>query len=394
MKYIVKKLKLSSDSDAKQQTLKLATGSSTSTSQGFILSRERAPTMSHISNLLRGSRIAQVSKSDKPLFASKNKVHPTHQVIETKPSTLHRQEWGLKSSIPSKNKTRYLVFNDLDTQQRLTTFEPMGQYQWNRIRFQEMGLAPNYTEEGLNPLFEGETKKSGKFAPFSNATNITQSTTRAEKDRKLQEIQRVRPEFKEWLLKNHPESLAGIRNENTKPLKVLAAEFLHKEMGGLNIANVTKSNWNIIGSGGLTYNLKGKLRQSPNGVKQKNIANGRILSIDGPDKAVAVGGFVAEAKSFGRNPRALQYNMGDFLREKPFPFVVENPKVEHGNVILSASLVEPKTDTSFSQKIGFGQNRARYINRSGLGSKSIRSVSAEESKSQSEEFLKLLKTTM
>lgn len=267
-----------------------------------------------------------------------------------------------------------------------------------------MGLAPRYTDNESNPLFRGETKKVGKFAPFSNAVNLTSSTTSAEKGRKLKAIENYRPEFKKWLLENHPHSLAGTGNENSKSLKSLAAEFLDEKMGTLNANTVAHSKWNIVGSGGLTYNLKGRLRQSPNGIKQKNVVPGRILSIQGPDKAVAVGGFVAEAKSFGRNPRALQFTMGDFVREETFPFVMDEPRVENGRVTLSASLVEPKNDSNFSQKIGLGQNRTHYFNRvgsrtsSGTGSesfqRSVRSVSPEESKSQSEEFLNLLKTTM
>ncbi|CDO95250.1 unnamed protein product [Kluyveromyces dobzhanskii CBS 2104] len=353
--------------------------------------------MSHISNLLRNSRIAQVPKTDKSLFRAGNSSHPTHQLIETKSSTLYRQEWGLKASIPSKIKTRYLVYNDLDTQQRLTTFEPMGQYQWNRIRFQEMGLAPRYVEEEFNPLFKGTTKRAGKYAPFSNAVNMAPNTAPSEKTRKLKEIDQHRAEFKKWLAEKHPESVTGVRNDNTKSLKTLATEFLHEKMGKLNLNTAAKSKWNTVGTGGLTYNLRGRLRQSPNGVKQKNVIPGRILSVQGPDRAIAVGGFIAEAKSVGRNPRALQYNMGDFVRQEVLPFVVEDPKVEGDNVTLSASLVEPKNDFSFAQKIGLGQNRGHY-SRSDSGSnrsrKTIRSVTAEESRSQSEEFLNLLKTTI
>ncbi|QEU58327.1 Mrp51 [Kluyveromyces lactis] len=352
--------------------------------------------MSHISNLLRNSRIAQVAKTDKPLFRPGNSSHPTHQVIETKPSSLYRQEWGLKASIPSKIKTRYLVYNDLDTQQRLTTFEPMGQYQWNRIRFQEMGLAPRYVEEESNPLFNGKTKRAGKYAPFSNAVNIAHNSAPSEKTRKLKEIVQHRSEFKKWLLEKHPDSIAGVRNENTRPLKALATEFLHEKMGKLNINTAANSEWNIVGTGGLTYNLKGRLRQSPNGVKQKHVVPGRVLSVQGPDRAVAVGGFIAEAKSVGRNPRALQYNMGDFVRQEVLPFAIEDPKVEGGNVTLSASLVEPRNDFSFAQKIGLGQNRSHYTRSDSRNSsrKTVRSVTAEESRSQSEEFLNLLKTTM
>ncbi|BAO40693.1 uncharacterized protein in HIS3 3'region [Kluyveromyces marxianus] len=351
--------------------------------------------MSHISNLLRNSRIAQVPKTEKALFQVGNPTRPTHQVIETKPSTLQRQEWGLKASIPSKIKSRYLVFNDLDTQERLTSFEPIGQYQWNRIRFQEMGLAPRYVEEEKNPLFEGHTKKSGRLAPFSNAVHITPTTPRSEKSRKLRDINVHRAEFKQWILENHPESLAGIKNENTKSLKTLASEFLHQKLGKLDINTASKTDWNVVGTGGLTYNLRGRLRQSPNGVKQKTVVPGRILSLQGPDRAVAVGGFVAEAKSIGRNPRALQFDMGDFVRQQVLPFVIEDPKVESGTVTLAASLIEPKNDFNFAQKIGLGQRRTQFSRTSphnAFPKKTIRSISAEESRNQSEEFLNLLKT--
>ncbi|CAI5200466.1 BTE_HP_G0143620.mRNA.1.CDS.1 [Saccharomyces cerevisiae] len=75
-----------------------------------------------LAELLGRSRIAQVANNHKPLTYTGKKFHPTHQIIETKPSTLYRQEWGLKSAIPSKIKSRYLVYNDLDTLERITTY--------------------------------------------------------------------------------------------------------------------------------------------------------------------------------------------------------------------------------------------------------------------------------
>ncbi|KQC45843.1 Mitochondrial ribosomal protein of the small subunit [Saccharomyces cerevisiae] len=44
---------------------------------------------------------------------------------------------GVEIRYSSKIKSRYLVYNDLDTLERITTFEPRGGTQWNRLRFKK-----------------------------------------------------------------------------------------------------------------------------------------------------------------------------------------------------------------------------------------------------------------
>lgn len=140
-----------------------------------------------LAELLGRSRIAQVANNHKPLTYTGKKFHPTHQIIETKPSTLYRQEWGLKSAIPSKIKSRYLVYNDLDTLERITTFEPRGGTQWNRLRFQEMGVPIVSNIGRQNPFFKGisrpEDESHAKLSLFKEMKGDTDISPAAMKKR-------------------------------------------------------------------------------------------------------------------------------------------------------------------------------------------------------------------
>lgn len=345
--------------------------------------------MSTISQLLRNSRLAHVVQSENPLFQTSKKIYPTHQVIETKPSTFYRQEWGLKSSIPSKIKTRYLVYNDLDTLERLTTFEPIGQYQWNRIRFQEMGLSPTYGKDKPNPLFQGSTSKNVGYAPLSTLMNLDRSNTCSENNQIISKIKTLRPEFKKWLLEKYGRELST-RILNPKLLNKYVHEFLSEKTSDLDLKDLKSPNWKIIGTGGLTYNLSGRLRQSPNGIKQITVVPGRIISSQGLDKSVAIGGFIANASSLGRNIRKMDNEMGDFIREHKLPFSVNDAKVsDDGKITLSVNLIEPRGEILNRFKKSIPMSSFRNHDR-GKYSESKKSINSEESSMHAEELLSIL----
>ncbi|AET41575.1 mitochondrial 37S ribosomal protein bS1m Ecym_8296 [Eremothecium cymbalariae DBVPG len=345
---------------------------------------------SNLSNILRRSRLAQVPKIDKPLVHVGKKHHPTHQVIETKPACLRRQEWGLKSSIPSKVKSRYIIFNELDTMERLTDFEPIGQYQWNRIRFQEMGISPKYPMKSQgNPLFYNRSLNVSSESSPSVLTGIDSANTSVKKKKVLQLVESMRPAFKKWLTEAYPEVFIERSRVEKKQLNKYASEFLSQNMD-ITSADRLFRHASVVGTGGLTYNLAGRLRQSPKGIKQINVVEGRILQTNNLEKSVAVAGFIAKASSLGRNARRFEYEMGDFVREHTFPFLINEAKVnEEGRIVLDVSLIEgrPGSLRKSNRTFGVPSSKLHVYQR---GSIKERTVSLEESAIHAEELLSIL----
>lgn len=343
----------------------------------------------NLAHLLRNSRLSHVPKNSKPLFNPGPKYHPTHQVIETKPSTLYRQEWGLKSAVPAKNKSRYLVYNELDTLERIADFEPSTGSQWNRQRFQEMGLAPTYNPGKANPLFEGASSTTDRLAPLSSLLNIESAQANSQRSvpSKLGQVKALRGEFKQWLLEKDPEALKN-KSFTARDMNQNAIEFL-AERSARQASKVSKNSFkDIIGTGGLSYNLRGRLKNSPNGVVQKTIVPGRFLNFDGNDRLAAIGGFVTNATSSSPMTSQMAYNMGDFIREATFPFEVQQASVgDNGKVMIRAQVV-----SGISQQARRSIQGRRYQQRPVLRSRANRdsAVSAMDPKVKADELLNIL----
>lgn len=359
--------------------------------------------MPTVSDLLRNSKLAQVAKpssKNRLSFTLRGSHFPTHQIIETKPSSLVRNDWGLKNSIPTnkyQRTTRYMVVEKLDTLERMTDFEYNGGPQWNRIRFQEMGIIPKFNIGQRNPLFNFKENKiindddsdsqndsstyrvigDSQLRMISQVLNINNSTSsfnnncyyhngkqrnmtmkqeKLQLKSKLNLLNHYRKEFKEWLLTNYPESLLHKRF-NSMELKDKASQFLREKVYLRSKNNPIKyMNDRIIGSGGLTYNLNGRLKVTPHGIRDKIIVPGRILSnttnrgtrsrygsINNNNNnnvmySAAIGGFLAKANF--KNGAKISYGMGSFLRELVLPFEIENVAMEpNGRIHMTASTI-------------------------------------------------------
>lgn len=351
--------------------------------------------MPSVSDLLRTSKLAQVAKPstrNKLPFTLRGSHFPTHQIIETKPTSLSKNDWGLKNSIPtSKNgdRTRYMVVNKLDNLERMTEFEYNGGSQWNRIRFQELGVVPKFSLGQRNPMFNFEENKlihnknekshrqivgDSQLRMISQVLNVkevsksvnntqTMKEDKAQLKLNLNLLNKYRREFKEWLLEYYPESLLHKRF-NSMELKDKAAIFLQEKLHSQSKDSPQKHlNNKIIGSGGLSYNLGGRLKTTPHGIRNKVIVPGRILSNTsnrgkGPQThggdmySAAIGGFFARANF--NNGTKISYGMGSFLRELVLPFEVENVSMENnGRIHMVASTItvmKPSEDDSQSRR--------------------------------------------
>lgn len=300
-----------------------------------------------VSELLRISRIASIPKNSSPLTPNGPKIHPTHQIIESKPTTLEFQEWGLKAPLPQKIKSQFAIFNDLDTLERLTTFEPRGSSQWNRIRFQEMGVAPTYggpmTGRRSNPLFWDVKDPHEVSHPWMHSVSLSQRRMEQKKilNSKLEQLRSKRSEFRRWILENEPEAFRE-KNFTDREVKDLGPRFLHDQLKTNQMSPETffqgAQTGKVIGTGGLTYNYKGRLKNSPNGILQKTVVPGRIVRSQGStDEAMALGGFIGKIRE--RSTRAV----GDahFRREHVYTFAINGINtMNDGSVEIKASQVD------------------------------------------------------
>ncbi|CCD25061.1 mitochondrial 37S ribosomal protein bS1m NDAI_0E02440 [Naumovozyma dairenensis CBS 421] len=312
---------------------------------------------SRISNLIRTTKLSHVPQNSRPLNpTTSHKYYPTHQIIETKPSSLYRQDWGLKASIPSKIKSRYLIFNEMDTLERLTSFEPRGDTQWIRRRFNEMGININFNTGKINPLFDTNNSAAMEADisnPLSSMLNIDAKSKAAghETTKKLklndvvvafQYLKKYRNEFKKWLLERNPEVFLG-KKFSPKDMKNDALEFLQEKLASNKSSSSQLNNIprKIVGSGGLTYSLRGRLKNSPNGIVEKNIFAGRCLnSLSNERYTLAVGGFITTVNS-QRIENKLRVSNNVSIRECVVPVDVKDATLDsEGRIFIRANVID------------------------------------------------------
>ncbi|AMD19618.1 HCL533Wp [Eremothecium sinecaudum] len=334
---------------------------------------------SHLSSLLRNSRLSQLYQTDKAILDSVRNLAPTHQVIETKPATQYRQEWGLKSSIPSKIKSRYIVVNKLDTLERFTSFEPVGQYQWNRIRFQEIGVAPSYGHQVPNPLFSGASQNASSDK-LSGLLGISEKTSAAKRDMVMKKLAGLYPAYMKWISEKYPEIAK-------KPHEYRNASYLREFLSQYSFDKPLSGQFKVVGTGGLSYALQGRLRQSPRGVQNKNPATGRVLQLKGMERTAAVGGFVANLNALGRVSRKLDIQHGDYIRAEKYPFFISEAKVgENGKITMEAQLLETNAVRMVDNSIAMPSKKRLYNKSEGQQQK----IDPEKSATQAAELLSIL----
>ncbi|KAH3902303.1 uncharacterized protein SCODWIG_03185 [Saccharomycodes ludwigii] len=354
-----------------------------------------------LASLLRGSRLSQLYRSNKPLTSALPKYHPFHQIIETKPHARDEfQEWGLKSTIPNgKFKTRYIVVSELDTLERLATFEPnSGGYNWNRLRFQEMNLSPDYSgflkDIGNNPYFEYIKSKLSTpdetIKPYTTENKHAFGKNINDFYKQNQDWTSLRKSYTEWVFHTF------VKENKDVPIDSIEL-YLHKIYTEKNKNRPSTLGSKIIGSGGLSYNLKNRLKTTPDGILNKEIVPGRFLNADRLDRRlVAVGGFVANTTNNSndalKNVTQIERNIGaGNARKLRWPFRVESAVIqENGSVSITVKPIKGISESNrykTSNNMGSMANQRRRKNRPPQPA----SVNESEAKEFANELLNLLK---
>lgn len=298
--------------------------------------------------LIKDSKLAQVAKPLSKKLRG-NQSAPTHQIIYTPKSSAIRSNFGIKTALPKQIGFSHIVFNDIDNAQNMPDVEKYSGGFFNRIKFQEMNVAVR-AESNHNPLFKSESsktptnaKENDRFNDDSVATALNlKSNTPTEKVKKLlQKNPDLYKKFHEFITKNYPDKLVS---NISKADSRLVNEFLQST------TNIKKAKMSLFkhtsrsiqGTGGFSYLQKGRLSNTPNGVKYGTIAPGRILDTrDG-----AIGGFVATVTDHTSLQRNYTKNFpGKHQRQFVVPFKINDVEVSStGKVRMEANGVKSGSD--------------------------------------------------
>jgi hypothetical protein len=335
---------------------------------------------SQMGKLLKTTKISQLQNSIGDRVLNANGAFPTHQIVEAPASSFSRRDFGLKMRIPKKIKTRRIIVNDLDNRHGLPNFETLNGDYFKKIRFQELGIPveANYgniskaakerlendatLELTTNPLF----KSSKAFSTPSTIAGLLQVKNQPLNSNEF--LEKVKPELKslrkpflEWIAKSRPQHL----NEKNKDLFKAFIEETRPEL----FKQVTESKDSIpsshyeklSGTAGLSYNLKGRIIQTPNGPQLSRLVPGRVVSNTNDSVIGTVGGFVTDIRNTETKntyvEKLISQNKtndttGEFARQVLVPTHVKGAKLSLDNRRLTVHASPVIKKKSFRREAG------------------------------------------
>lgn len=302
-----------------------------------------------LSRLFKNSRLAQVAQ---PLLKDirQRAVTPTHQTIFTPKSSAIRSQFGLKTSLPRKIGYSYIAFNDIDNYKSMPDVEKCTSKMYTRLRFQESGLVLRSPFAKHNPLFQGSSFSNVPASPLLDSFNLAHCSISRDANEALLAHPELHGRFKRFVAEKHPQMLLGSKASDTAFRDVIA-QFLREHNSTatkrplLSLArdlSQLATAQTVQGTAGLSYAQKGKLQNSPNGIKYGAILPGRLIG--GID--ATIGGFVASVND-RRNNMMQNYASnypGKCMRQFTSPFKVLHAELtENGGVRMQADSVKTGT---------------------------------------------------
>lgn len=331
--------------------------------------------------LIKDTKISQLQASIGNRELNANNGFPTHQIIESPSSSFSRRDFGLKMRIPKKIKTRRIIVNDLDNKYGLPNFETLNGDYFKKLRFQELGIPvnaifshSNSTNSNLNSKSTSNDQSTSKLTHnplFPSSKEFSTPQTIAGllhiKNQPLNSkdfIDKIKPELKSlrrpfltWLAKNHPESLSkkSLYEEFKKFVEIEKPHLFNDNKYYIPSTYENK----LSGTAGLSYNLRGRLFQTPYGPKTSRIVPGRIVSKFTNYTKCTIGGFVGNIGNVAANNSyvetlALQNRSVEdnkFAREFKIPATVTNATMILDSKSLDLTVTPIKRTNNFSKKI-------------------------------------------
>lgn len=326
--------------------------------------------------LFKDSRLAQVATPLGKSLRGSGKIAPTHQILFAPKGSSSRSEYGLKTPLPKQVGVSHIVMNSMDNSNGIPDVEKFSSPHYNRLKFQESGIVLKKSHGNANPLFAWDTTKT-----VNNSSSVEDDSLLSQLNlgmnanlNNIKKVLKANPtlakDFKLWLLKKSPESIVF---KIPSKLEQLLKEFLsspenvNKHRSSLNDLTrkfgkvSTRSSPRVVqGTGGLSYNQKGRLNNTPNGVKHGVIAPGRLVG----DREATIGGFVA---SVNERTTILQNNFinnapGKHARQFVLPFKVSEAELTpSGGVRMYADGVRVGSWIQRTESGPSYANRSNYV---------------------------------
>lgn len=295
--------------------------------------------------LFKHSKLAQVARPLRHNLRGSTAV-PTHQIIHTPKSLAVRLNFGIKTSLPKQIGYLHIVYNDIDNPRSMPDVEKYSGKMYNRMKFQESGLVLRQHHSKTNPLFPSEEAQTGGASSGTTGIlsgfNLGNNASISDVKKALASNPTLYSQFQQWLVKNSPRHVISAVSADTRKL---FEQFL-RETPSLakkeaKMADLTRAGGShaIQGTGGFSYSQKGRLSNSPNGVKYGVVLPGRMVD----DREAAIGGFVA---SVNDRTTLLQHNYaknfpGKHSRQFVMPFKVNEAEMSQtGRVKIYADGVK------------------------------------------------------
>lgn len=314
--------------------------------------------------LFKNSKIAQLPKHLGNKDVDFQKAYPTHQIIEALPSSFSRRDFGLKVRLPKKLKSRRIIINDIDNKYGLPDFNTLNGFYWKKLRFQEMDIpveVKGLENNGVSsPLFPGASVDADESKkPISMALHINKQSLNSKKFKKevKPSLEKLRKPFSRWLAQKHPESLE--KPDLSDEISEFVVENTRDSTSKMHLPSSYKSQ--LSGTAGLSYKLKGRLYQTPNGAESVKVFPGRLLQSKMTGYHFGLGGFVGHSSASQSQVKYLSkiselskpiVGSDKFGRELKIPLV---PK--HAYINLMNKKLELHVDPVRSNKRYGGNNR-------------------------------------
>lgn len=326
--------------------------------------------------LFKNSKLAQVATPLSTKLRGSNSPAPTHQIIYTPKSSAIRANFGIKTALPKQIGYSHIVYNDIDNFKNLPDVEKYAGPHYNRLKFQETGMVVKKAYNKGNPLFAWDTSKTVNAASRSGIDSVL-AEFQLGNNASIEDVRQVlkrnptlHAEFKRWLVKKSPES---IMLKVPSKIELLLKEFVASsetiQRQELKIQDLIRKRGKetshapsskIQGTGGFSYNQKGRLTNTPNGIKHGVIAPGRLVD----DREAAIGGFVT---AVNERTTLLQANYaknapGKHSRQFILPFKMNEAEITpNGGVRMHADGVKIGSWMLKTERGHSYDNRTGYV---------------------------------
>lgn len=291
--------------------------------------------------LFKNSKLAQVATPLSKRIRAPSTLAPTHQIVYTPRAHAAISDYGLKTALPKQIGRSHIAINDIDNYKNMPDVEKQSGPLYTRLKFQESGVVLKKLYSKQNPLFPYELSRTLNASKQNMADsvlskfNLGQDVSVDEVRLLLKKNPTLHKQFKLWLVEHYPESvLLKVPSRIDQALKEFIAsnqtlvkreasitDFSRKH--GVSPANAPMSS--VQGTAGLSYLQKGRLANTPNGIKHGVIAPGRLVR----EREAAIGGFVA---AVNERTTLLQANYaknapGKHSRQFVIPFKVNEAEL-------------------------------------------------------------------